>query len=147
MAYNTIKIKKHSDVVEEYVASATITPGMLLELGSDGKVKPHSQAGKTCEKMFALEDELQGKGIDDDYKIGDKVQCWIPGRGDVVYAIQDTSEIVTIGEFLESAGDGTLQAVIPESDSGATYPDSVVGVAIEAVTTTSDETRILIRII
>jgi len=37
MAYNTIKLKKYLDIIEEYTPAASITPGMLLELTSAGK--------------------------------------------------------------------------------------------------------------
>ena len=83
MAYNTIKVKKYSDVIEEMVASAAVTPGMLLIIESTGKVKAHNQADKDVFPIFALEDELQGKGIDEAYAANDPVQCWIPYRGDM----------------------------------------------------------------
>jgi len=131
MAKNTIKLKKYSDVIEEYEAAAAITPGMLIELTSAGKVQKHSSAGQFAEKMFALENELEGDGIDDDYAAGDQVQCWIAGRGDQVYAFLADGENVSTGDILESHGDGYLQKADAESAGSATYPDSVVGVALE----------------
>lgn len=133
MAKNTIKLKKYSDIIEEYEAAAAITPGMLIELTSAGKVQKHSSAGQFTEKMFALENELEGGGIDDDYASGDQVQCWIAGRGDQVYAFLADGENVTIGDILESHGDGCLQKAVAEAADSATYPGSVVGVALEAV--------------
>ena len=102
----TIKLKKYSDVIVEYEASGDITPGMLLKLTSDGKVV----ALNTTEAIafFALEDELQGRGIATDYADGDLVQCWIPYRGDEVYGLL-TGNPVAVGDFVQSAGDGTLQ--------------------------------------
>ena len=35
MIRKTIKIKKYSDVIEEYAAGGTITPGHLVALNSD----------------------------------------------------------------------------------------------------------------
>ena len=84
MSYNTIKIKKYSDVIEEYAAAAAIIPGMLIELTTDNTVKAHATSGGNVLPMFALEDELQGRGIDTSYAAAEKVQCWIPNRGDVV---------------------------------------------------------------
>jgi hypothetical protein len=133
MALNTIKVKKYSDVVEEYEAAAAITPGMLIEYTSAGKVQAHSSVGEFAEKMFALENELEGEGISDAYASGDQVQCWIPYRGDQVYALLSDGENVAKGDPLESNGDGYLQKAVAEAAGSATYPDSVVAVALEAV--------------
>lgn len=135
---NTIKLKKYSDVIVEAVANATITPGMLIELMSTGKVRAHATAGgNVVGMMFALEDELQGNGIDDDYAALDQVQCWIPYRGDEVNAILKNGENVAIGDYLESAGNGELQKYVIDVDSSNDitniYPTQIVGVALEAV--------------
>ena len=150
MAINTIKLKKYSDVIEEYAAGGTIIPGMLIEENSDGNVIAHSGAGEFAEKIFALEDELQGKGIDDDYIAGDRVQCWIAGRGDQVYAILADGQNVAVGDILESDGNGALEKAVAETASAATYPGSVVAVALEAVDTTNSAVataRIKVRVI
>jgi hypothetical protein len=150
MAYNTIKLKKYSDVIEEYevAAGVTITPGMLIEMNADGKVLPHSAVGEFAEKMFALENELEGKGIDDNYVADDKVQCWIAGRGDQVNALLADGQDIAIGDLLESDGNGYLQEAVAESASGATYPGSVVGVALETLNNASGgPVRIKIRVI
>ena len=110
MAKNTIKLKKYSDVIEEYVAAGTITPGMLLEFTSAGKVQAHATADNEVVPLIALEDELQGNGIDDDYSSDDQVQCWIPYPGDEAYMILQDGQDISIGDFLQSNGDGTLKA-------------------------------------
>lgn len=145
MAYNTIKVKKYSDVIEEITAAGTITPGMLVELDSNGEVKAHSGEGEAVLPMFALEDELQGNSIDNDYSEDDKVQVWIPYRGDNVYGLLAQGEDVAIGELLVSNGDGCLKAYSEESDTE--YPQIVVGVALEAVDASNDDARIVIRVI
>jgi hypothetical protein len=110
MAKNTIKLKKYSDNQQEHVASAAITPGMLLEFDSNNKVKPHATAGANAQPIFALEDELQGNGINDAYASGDPVQVWFPAPGDEVYAIvKDDTVAITKGDYLESAGGGYVQ--------------------------------------
>ena len=137
MAYNTIKVKKYSDVIEEMVASAAITPGMLLIIESTGKVKAHNQADKDAFPIFALEDELQGKGIDDAYAANAPVQCWIPYRGDIVNAILADGQKVVIGDPLTSDGYGRLKKHV--TDTGAStvpwtvYPEQIVGYAAEAL--------------
>lgn len=122
---NTIKVKKYSDVIEEYVASEALYPGYLLEFEAAGTVKKHSSASTLkFPVMFAVEDELQGKSIDDAYAVGDPVQVWIPYRGDEVYAILADGETVVKGGPLESNADGTLKA----GSSGVT-----VAIALEAL--------------
>ena len=118
MSYNTIKIKKYSDNIDELVADAAILPGCLVELTTDNEIKVHATAGGNVgPKMFALEDELQGKGIDDAYAAGDKVQVWFPAPGDVVLAILADGQSVGEGTLLESNGAGYLQAHTPDEDS------------------------------
>jgi len=124
MAKNTIKIKKYADIIVEAVADAAITPGMLLEYTSTGTVKKHATAAGKHAFMFALEDELQGRGIDTDYAAGDKVQVWIAGRGDIVNCLLEDEAAIAIGDFVESNGEGKVQ----EYTSGV-----IIGVAVEAV--------------
>lgn len=138
MAYNTIKVKKYSDVIEEMVASAAITPGMLLIIESTGTVKAHDQADKDVFPIFALEDELQGKGIDDAYAANAPVQCWIPYRGDIVNAILADGEKVDIGDPLTSDGYGRLKKHVTDVGASAAelvsvYPLQIVGYAAEAL--------------
>lgn len=133
MAYNTIKVKKYSDNVEELIAAAAITPGMLVEVTSAGKVQAHSSAGQNALPKFALEDELQGKTINEDYSANDPVQVWTPYRGDLVYAILADGENASIGSELESNGDGTLRVHTADSAGAVEYPQSIVGIAREAV--------------
>lgn len=137
MAYNTIKVKKYSDVIEEMVASAAVTPGMLLIIESTGKVKAHNLADKDAFPIFALEDEMRGKGIDEAYAANDPVQCWIPYRGDIVNAILADGQKVVIGDALTSDGYGRLKKHV--TDTGAStvpwtvYPEQIVGYAAEAL--------------
>jgi len=158
MAYNTIKIKKYADIIEEYTATAVaITPGMLLELASASTVQAHSTAGGNAFPMFALEDEMQGDGIDDAISASAKVQCWIPGRGDIVYALVLDGNSIAVGDFVESGADGYVQKHVADdaesSDATVTvYPNQIIGQAIEAVNMSNSSTvdpsnRIQIRII
>jgi len=141
MARRTIKVKNYSDIMEEYDANAAITPGMLIELMSTDKVRAHANSGQNALPMFACEDELQGKSVDDAYAANDKVQVWIPGRGDIVLGILADGENAAIGSFLESNGDGMLKVHVAdvesfesaEAGSITVYPNQIVGQAVEAV--------------
>lgn len=137
MAYNTIKIKKYSDHIEEMIAAAAIYPGMVLEMDSAGKAKVHATAGgNVVPIMVALEDELQGKGIDDAYAAADKVQVWLPAAGDVFYGIIADGQTIAKGDLLESDANGRLQKhVADEGSVNAIYQNAIVGVALDAVST------------
>ena len=109
MAKKTIKLKKVTDIINEYVAGEAITPGMLITLAADGDVDKNAVAGGICEKMFAVEDELQGRTIDTDYDAADPVQCWLATPGEEVLAWLANGEDVAIGDKLVSNGDGQLK--------------------------------------
>ena len=133
MAKNTIKLKKFADIINEYKAVGAINPGALLEITSAGKVQPHSTAGGTIQKMFALEDELQGRTIDTAFSADEPVQCWQTVSGEEVYAWLKNGQSVAIGDYLQSGGDGTLTKLAPASAAIVEFPGIVVGVALEAV--------------
>ena len=128
----TVKLKKYSDIIEEYVAAGTITPGMLVEFDSDGKVVAHSDEGEQAIPMFALENELLGKALADDYSSSDPVQVWIPGRGDQVYALLIGAS-VEAGDLLQSNGDGKLKKYVPTlANASLEYKESANGILITA---------------
>lgn len=140
MAYNTIKLKNYVGVFEEIVAHEAITPGMLIALISTNKVRKHATASGDALPMFALEDALQGKDINDAYVAGDKVQVWIPNRGDQVYARLADEQNIAIGDFLCSDGFGLLTKYTAESVASADaqtvntiYDRVIVAQAVEAV--------------
>lgn len=130
---NTIKLKNYLNIFEEYTATAVaINPGMLLEVTSAGTIQKHSTAGGNVLPIFALEDELQGGGIDTAYAVSSKIQCWIPQRGDQVYAVLADGQTAVIGSFLESNGDGYLRVYSADS-TGTYYHNQIVGQALEAL--------------
>ena len=150
MAKNTIKLKNYLHIMEEYEAAAAITPGYLIEMTSAEKVQKHSSAGGNAVPMFACEDELQGKGVDDAYASGDQVQCWIPQRGDQVYAYLKAGENVAIGDLLESGAAGLLVKHVADDSTSSNYPLQIVAVALEAVDLSASgavNTRIEVRIV
>lgn len=147
---NTIRLKNYLNVFEEMVAAAAITPGHLVEMDSDGKAAVHSDEDQNALPMFALEDELQGETITDAYSENDQVPVWIPTRGDQVYAILAESENVAIGDFLSSAGDGTLKKHVEDAESAGlltVYGKQIIGQAIEAVHADGATARIKVRIV
>jgi len=152
MAYNSIILKDYLNVFEEMVAAEALYPGHLLEPNSAGNVQKHSSAGGNLIPMFATENELQGNGIDDVYSSDDQVFVWIPTRGDQVQAVLKDGESVSMGDFLESAGDGTLQKHTPDASGTTIYSNQIVGQALEGLDLSSGgvslgDRRIKLRII
>lgn len=132
----------------EHVAAAALTPGNLVELTSADKVQKHSTEGGIAEKLFAVEDALQGRTIDDDYAADDPVMLFAARPGDELYVQIKAGENIAIGDKLISAGDGTLIEEGSEG-SGVTVRE-VVAVAREAVDLSGSgavATRIAVRIV
>lgn len=132
MAKNTILLKNYSDVFEEPLANAAVTPGHLVEPMTTGKFRVHSTAEGNVIPAFAIEDALQGKGIDDAYAEDDPMRVWYPGRGNIVNALLSNGETAVIGSKLASNGDGTLRVHDPD-DSGSIQTQAIVGEAVDAV--------------
>lgn len=108
---------------EERRAASAIRPGDLVRLTSTDKVQKHGTADGAAVPMFALEDALQGNGIDDNYAADDLVSLGIQVPGDIVYGWLSGGENASIGSLLTSNGDGALKV----------GTSNVVAVALEAV--------------
>ncbi|TXH42039.1 MAG: hypothetical protein E6Q97_36480 [Desulfurellales bacterium] len=102
----------------ERVAAGAITPGHLLRIDSNGKFAVQNAAAQRGLRAFAVENDINGKGIDDAYATGDFVQAEILGSGDEVNALlAAAATAVVIGDLLECAADGTLRKVVGLTDS------------------------------
>jgi hypothetical protein len=132
MAKNTIKLKSYQDNIFEKAAASAITPGMLIEPTTADTLQAHSTSEGNAIPIFAVENDLEGNGIDDVYSAADQVQAWIPARGDEVYAILRDGENVVIGDYLASNGDGTLKKHVAD-DSGGIQVNGIVAQSLEAL--------------
>jgi hypothetical protein len=151
---NTIKLKKYLDVIDEFIADGEITPGMLLSITSDNKVT--AVISNCYHILVALEDELQGKTIDDAYVTGTPVQVWTCVPGEVAYMLLAAgSGDVAVGTALMASSDGTLvpadsQEVDSDGGDVTPYAYKVIGTCVEAVDAGSssgeDPVRIKVRI-
>jgi hypothetical protein len=136
----TIILKGSDYAYEQYEhpAGGTIRPGHLVMLNAAGAVVVHGTLGAVAEKTFAVEDDAQGRGIDDNYSSGQPVRYGCCSPGVKVYALIATAQTIVIGDKLESNGDGTLKK---QAAAGIT-----LAVALEAVTTTASVARCEVRI-
>lgn len=124
-------------VRREGVAGGTITPGMLIS-GPDSALVPHGDAGNLAQAAFALEYDLTGRSITDDYSAGDQVLYSVLKEGSEVYAILADGEDVSKGDPLASNGDGKLAA--------AAATNFVVARALEDKTASGEDERIRVVI-
>jgi len=128
----------HNEMV---CAEGEIRPGMLISPNTVGKAVPHATAAGKTGALFARENSIVGKSIDDNYVQGDTVLAWFARPGDWIYALLEEGANVAIGALLESNGAGLLQA-----QSG----DFSVCRALEAVNSTGGPaagTRIKVEVI
>jgi len=137
MSKNTIKVKSYLNIQDEKIAGGAITPGHLVKRTSTDTVVVHATALGNAQRLFALEDENQGRGIGDAYAATGNythVKLWLAVPGEVVNAF--AKDALAIGDYVESGGDGTLQ----KFTSGV-----VLGACIEAQATPGG--RVLIEIV
>lgn len=125
-------------VQREGIAGGAITPGMLVTVNSSGEVVVHGTAGQEGARGFAVEYDLAGRGIDDDYAQGDQVVYRTPAEGSRFYGILASGQNVSRGAALTSNGDGRLKA------AGDT--DFVEGYAAEAVDASGGAARIRVDV-
>lgn len=115
---------------EEALAAGVVRPGQLLRWNVDGDVVPHNIVGGQAERLFALEDALQGRPITTDYASAERVSIVIANPGDEIYAWLAVGESVQPGDFLRSDGFGHLES---SSESGLTAGVDSVAVALETL--------------
>lgn len=136
----TILLKgKLNEKHDERRAGGTITPGHLIDKASAGTVVVHPTAGGVAEAIFAKEDALQGRTIDDNYSSGELVFYHEAQKGDVVQAWLAAGITGTPATKLTSNGDGTLRVV-----SGT---ERAIATLEESLTTTGSAARCVVRII
>lgn len=115
MAPNTILLNVIARNEKEYpLASASfpLTPGMLAEINSDGKVAPFDAVA--VPKPFIVVTEMpirSGSGIDDAYDVADEaVSVHYAQSGDRLYMMLEAGADIAYNDQLESSGNGNLQA-------------------------------------
>ena len=146
MAYVQIVLNGPDAIIEEAPASGTISPGHLIEEQVDGAVEVHAHAGEACLPLIALEQIVDGKGVDTDYVSGDTVRYAVARRGEEYALILTTYQDAVVGSDLESNGDGTVRVAGMDSSWGAVKIQSIVGKAREAVTTADEVGYVRTRI-
>ena len=116
MAFSTILIKNIGEwFIKERLAAEIITPGMILDVDSAGKYEIHNTEGSDGSAIVAVENELIGGEIGDDYASGDQVRAVDAQPGDEILMRLKTGESVTFANILKSDGSGGLVIHTPRA--------------------------------
>lgn len=136
MADERVVILRGEPIIDEKLeASASITPGMLVEIAS-GALRPHASSASFAARIFALERDELGDDIDEAYDVGDTVKACYPAPGDRINAIIPSGQNISMGARVESNGDGKVKAGttaaigIAAEDSGAVTVDTRLAIII-----------------
>lgn len=105
----TIKLKKYQDIINEFFAEAVVPAGSLVMVTGTGGVVVNTVVTGNPSLLVALEDELQGKTVDDSYADTEPVQTWAVQPGEEVQLV--ATGAVAVGEQVELVADGTVQAL------------------------------------
>lgn len=147
MALRTIMLKGRG-IRDEALAAVSINPGYLLErTTSADTIQPHSTAAASAQKIFAVENELAGSEITVQYAIGDTTFFESAGPGQMVNALLAASAVAIVrGDFLESAGNGTLRLVTADAATDQAQRNALVAVAREDVDNSAGGTEVRIKV-
>lgn len=137
MASDVISLLGMPVISEDRKAGAAITPGHLIDISGLTDVVVHAGAGKTAAPRFALERDELGNEISVAYATNDQVKMGSFAPGMRVNALLASGANVVSGDFVESAGDGTLQKVVTDAATDDTQRRSTVGQVLETVTPTA----------
>lgn len=110
------------------IVSGALLPGLLCQRTSAAAdtCAVHTTAGSTGSRIFLIENELEGKGIDTALVSDRQAQFIVALPGDLINARIADGEDIAKGDKLTSNGDGTLKKLTNEAT------ETLVAVALEA---------------
>jgi hypothetical protein len=146
MTVKTI-VLRGAGIRKEAIAAVAITPGELIELNTSGQVIPHTTAVGTAGPKFAVENEVVGLNIDTVYAINDTCLFGVFPPGTEIYAWLLDGEVAVIGSFLDSGDNGVLKVVDTAAATADVARNSVVAIALEAVSPSGADGRIKVELL
>lgn len=102
-----------NQIENRYRTSEVATPGHLAEMHDDsGELKWRKSASATEHQRPAvyLENGMMNKGIDDAWAANDLTRVAFLRNGDIFNGLVASGQNISFGEYLQSAGDGTLKS-------------------------------------
>lgn len=146
-------VGKEFSIMKEGIVGGTLTPGMLVALNSAGKWVAHPTEGGDGLRAFVVEADYNGKGIDDNFAANDWAQVWlVPAGAEVNTLVAAGAGAIAVGDWLESAGDGTVQKATAASQlTTGTYTytpaGNVIGQALQAVDNSGGASSVRIQML
>jgi hypothetical protein len=142
-----IGIMTANDLADKYElpAAEAFSPGHVLYITSARKFAKHAAGGQhVAPVIVAKEDELRGNGVDDAYVADNQAMAWICKPGAIVNMRVQDGQNLAIGDYVESAGDGTIRVYAADTFSGAeavsVYPMNIIGIVMKACNMSSSST-------
>ena len=98
---------KGSPVCKEGITDEKLKPGHIIERGGTKDIQKVDSANEFRGKMIAIENDLVGCGVDDEYAVDDTVLFIAPYRGCEVLVRIAAGANVAEGAYVTCAADGT----------------------------------------
>lgn len=118
---------------DEGLAVAALYPGHIVELTATGYQK-HSVAKGNMSATVAIENAVINGEITTEYALGDNVIVGTFKSGDQFQArVAAGATAIAIGDYLTSAGDGTVQVIGADAATSEAQRSAVRLKAVEAV--------------
>ncbi len=131
---------------KEPTAAAGLSPGHLINWTVPARFW-------TCHgrwhivTAFATEYEYDSSDVDTAYTTGDRVRYVVAMTGAKIKAkLAASATAIVIGDYLESAGDGTLRKVSTDTATSQDERNSVRFQAVEAVDNSSGSSEVFIKV-
>ncbi len=140
----SVVVRSQSNERSEAEANGAIPPATLVELESDGRVVINSIVTGVVPINVAVENDLKGGAIDDDYVDGDRVQYDQFQSGDEILVLLADGQDITKGDRLEATTGG--QVVVLASAVALFLALETLDVS-DSVTTPTADRRILVQVL
>lgn len=111
---NTVFLGGSRTQINDLAVSEAVTPGHLVERFNNGGIirwKKHDTAGGAGAAAVATEQAMVNKGVDDDYAANDLAEVSVGAKGSAFWMFIASGQNIAAGDYLESAGNGTLRAL------------------------------------
>lgn len=146
MSNIAILLPGYGVIAKEGLADEAITPGALLERTATGFANHGTAAGNAAASFADINPEI-GRGLDTDYADGDQIRVAFCAPGVEVNALVAAgADAITAGDYLESAGDGTLRLVATDTDTPQGLREGIVARALEAVDNSGGGSAVRIKV-
>lgn len=124
-AVNTILVRAKAEQVREFiVATAAVTPGMIIEPSSATAGKPNTVVAMPISRIIAVNHEVEGETVDESYAVGERIKGVIVEPGEEVRLRLKSGDTSAVNGSLKLVTGGLVT-------TGGT--DSVFAKALEVV--------------